>query len=465
MCSFVPLRPEKRRLSRKPALQLALLMALLLALLGVCRISSAAVPQARLFLTRQPTAAEVARRNTHARFEHPVGCYLGAYIDFDATLHQPYRDQNRTAHQDPSDFETTVGKAHAMYFFYMGYGRPLPVDWVRYLGAHHKFVHIALQPDSGLNKVKDDAYLRKLADDMARSGARIFLRFGSEMNGDWTNYHSDPPLYRKKFRLVYQVMHRRAPNVALVWCPYMSPTRNIPDYYPGDDATDWVGVNLYNVTYHNNQKSDYCEHEHPCDLLAYVYNRYAARKPIMICEFAASHFAAVEGRPRPDFARRKIATLYQALPRLFPRVKCINYFDSNNIHFVPRRPYNDYSVTDDPVVLATYRYVVSSPYYLSAPVPDGPQPPPPPMPMPLRKGELLRGRVVLSCWARSPSDLLTVIYKVDGYRIYKAYSPDMWDCIWDASSVRPGKHTISLEVLNSKGKVVASQKVVVQTAL
>ena len=43
-------------------------------------------PQAILYLTRPLTAQEVARRNTHARFEPPVGCYLGAFIDFDGSL-------------------------------------------------------------------------------------------------------------------------------------------------------------------------------------------------------------------------------------------------------------------------------------------------------------------------------------------------------------------------------------------
>ena len=68
--------------------------------------------------------------------------------------------------------------------------------------------------------------LKLVADDMARSHAKIFLRFASEMNGDWTNYHNNPAEYRRKFRLVHQVMRRRAPNVATVWCPYTFPRWN-----------------------------------------------------------------------------------------------------------------------------------------------------------------------------------------------------------------------------------------------
>jgi hypothetical protein len=208
-------------------------------------------PQALLTITRPLTPAEIARRDTHQLFEPPVGCYLGAFIDFDGSLKKTIVDQNGTKHQDSGPFEQIVGKPHSMYFFYMGYGRRVPMDWLRKQAALGKFVHIAMEPNEGVELVKDDAYLNQLADDMARSGAKIFLRFGSEMNGAWSIYCRNPAEYRRAFRVVYQVMHRRAPNVALVWCPYCTPTSNIADFYPGDDATDWVGINMYSVTFHN----------------------------------------------------------------------------------------------------------------------------------------------------------------------------------------------------------------------
>ena len=420
-------------------------------------MSEGARAEAKLYLYRQPTPAEAARRNTHALFEPAVGCYLGAFIDFDPSLHASIRDQNGAPHCDPAEFERLVARPHAMYFFYLGYGKRLPVDWVRRLGERQKFVHIALEPNVGLQYVRDDHYLRNLADDLAHSGAKIFLRFGSEMNGKWTTYHTNPALFRAKFKLVHDVMHRRAPNVALVWCPYATPRWNIQEYYPGDDATDWVGVNMYSVTYHNNRADMPCESEHPCDLLDQVYRLYAARKPMMICEFAASHFSDVEGRPRPDFAIRKTATLYMALSRVYPRVKCINYFDGNVRRNTGGTASNDYCVTDDPSTLAVYRYLVSSPYLLSNCSPEQAQPPV--IPMPFRNGELLHGTVRLSCWARGPSDILSVRYRVDGTLIYKAADPVHWDCLWDAGSIKPGRHTLSLEVLNANGRIVARQTV------
>jgi len=453
--------PVRRCMARMRLI--ASVVLLLCALSAAWAQGSSHKPQAILTVDRRPTIEEIARRNTHAKYEPPFGCYLGAYIDFDSSLKRPLRDQNGTAHQDPGGFEQIVGRAHSMYFFYLGYGRRLPLDWVRQLARWNKFVHIALEPNDGLKYVKDNAYLRQLADDMGRSGAKIFLRFASEMNGTWTNYYRNPAEYRRKFRLVHDVMRKRAPNVAMVWCPYMEPTRNIPDYYPGDDATDWVGINLYSVTYHNNHLYEAGEQEHPCDFLSFIYRRYAERKPIMICEYAATHYGACENRPRPDFAIRKILTLYSALPRLFPRIKCINYFDGNTLDFAADHAYNDYSVTDDSYVTAAYRSAVSSPYFLDAPLPDT-APHPPSMPMPVAKGDLLRGRVRLGCWARGPSDHVSVRYKVDGYLIYKANTPDQWECFWNAGSVRPGKHVVTLEVYNARGKKVASQTIQVATA-
>lgn len=442
------------------------LLITLLWTLALCTASqSDGRSEAFLYLTRPPTPAEAARNDTRAKYEPVIGCYLGAFIDFDSTLRTAFRDQNRTPHHDPAAFEGIVGKPHAMYFFYLGYGRPLPLDWVRELARRNKFVHIALEPNGGLAKVKEDAYLQRLADDMARSGAKIFLRFASEMNGDWTAYSKDPKLYREKFRLVHSVMRRRAPNVATVWCPY-SPYifthRNVNDYYPGNDGTDWVGINMYSVTFHNNDPKQPAAHEHPCDLLDSFYRQYAARKPVMICEFAATHYAKLEGQPCSDFAMRKILTFYTALSRRYPRVKCINYFDGNALEYAAERATNDYSVTNDPLVTAAYRYAISNPFFLPAPLPSNASPPAP-VPLPLRNGDTLQGKARLSCWARSPSDILSVRYKLDGYLIYKADRPDLWECIWDAGSVRPGKHTLLLEVLNARGKVVEKQSLSILT--
>ena len=420
-------------------------------------IGSYAKPQAILYVQRIPAADEISQRSTGAKYEPQSGCLLGGYIEFDKTLDRKILDYDKVARRDPAQFEARVGRSHAMYFFYVGYGRPLPLGWIRWLAAHGKYVHIALEPNDGLAGVRDDAYLRRIADQLAASKAKVFLRFGSEMNGEWTNYHN-PKQFKEKFRLVHSVMRKRAPNVAMVWCPYATPVRNIPDYYPGDDATDWVGVNMYSVIYHNNKLSAPCETEHPNDLLNAVYSRYSKRKPMMICEFAATHFSDCDGRWRPDFAALKISTLYRALPRLYPRVKAINYFDLSisGVH-------NNYSVTDDQTVLEAYKRATSPEYFISD-AKDVSKAVRAKAPMRIRPGELLKGDVQLSCFARGPSDKVKVRYTLDGIVIYQAVHPIDWPCFWNASGAVPGKHVLGLEVLDAKNRRVASQAVPVITA-
>ncbi len=84
--------------------------------------------------------------------------------------------------------------------------------------------------------------------------------------------------------------------------------------------------------------------------------------------------------------------------------------------------------------------------------------------MAMREGERLRGQVCLSCFARTPSDIVTVRYKVDGYPIYTAKTPDLWECVWDAGSVPPGRHTLTLEALRPDGRLAASQTLHILTS-
>jgi hypothetical protein len=305
-----------------------------------------------------------------AKFEPVYGCYIGAYIDLDPSIKSMYKDLDNRPHREPEEFEKLVGKPHAMYFFYLGYGKKMPTDWVMRLGDQGKFAHIALEPNWGLSKVKEDDYLRGLADAIRSTGVKVFLRFGSEMNGDWTHYGGNPRLYIEKFRLVAKVMHERAPNVAMVWCPYATPVHTIPRYFPGDDAVDWVGVNIYNVIHHDNNRRRIATHESPTSLLDYVYKRYSDRKPIMIGEYGATHRSTTMRRPWPEYAVTRIRELYAALPKRYPRVKCINYFSGNNIEQVEDRAYNDYSVTNDSQVLAAYKQAISSSYFLTGPLGD-----------------------------------------------------------------------------------------------
>lgn len=398
-----------------------------------------------LFVDREVEAEDVKRLYTGAKFEPEYGCYLGACIDLDPNLplHQDGTGRQRRL---PQDFEERVGKHHASYMIYQLYGaRTFPTRWVRELGRAGKIVQIALEPNRGLEGVKDDEYLEKLAGQLASTEAPILLRFASEMNGPWTNYHGDPKLYIEKWRLVTSVMRKKAPNVAMVWCPYTTPRSLIDRYYPGDEWVDWVGVNMYSVTYYNQDRRFPGLDDHPADLLSYVYEKYSARKPIAICEYAAASYSAMEDANVPVFAEECIRSLYWALPRRYPRVKFISYFSSNNMQ-VEHRKNNDYSVLAQPEVIEGYREAIAPNYFLSSfqeQAKSGP--------MPLRDEEALAKDDRISVWARSPGRRSLVEVLMGEKLIYAHRGADGHSFAWPggAGAVRAtadGKASQTLQV-------------------
>jgi hypothetical protein len=290
-----------------------------------------------------------------AKLEPVSGAYLGAYVL-----------QDEFIHADMNTFNEVTGKQHASYFRYVGYGRPFPQAWVESVIEAGAVPHIAFEPNNGLDKVQDDDYLRDFAKAAKASEVPIFLRYASEMNGTWAEYSGNPKQYIEKWRLVHQVMKEEAPNVAMVWTVFTFPEQSITSYYPGDKYVDWVGVNVYNVVYHNDNLRNRGDKEDPLKLLDYVYNTFSARKPIQISEFGATHYTITDNAYHVDFATQKITRLYKWLPTLYPRVKSIFYFDVNNLINAPEgRKINDYSITNDPIILNAYKNIVAKDYYLS----------------------------------------------------------------------------------------------------
>lgn len=297
------------------------------------------------------TVAVPPRPKGAAKFEPAHGCYLGAFV-----MH----DENVGGQMDR--WESTVGKGHASYLRYVGYGQPFPKEWVQQVRRIGAVPNIAFEPNGGLKQVTDSAYLRGFAHSAAESGGPVFMRFASEMNGTWTAYSGDPKLYRLKFRLVARRMREDAPNVAMVWTPYCSPLRPIPEYYPGDDAVDWVGVNIYSVHHHDGKVDQPADQEDPTALLEPIYTRYASRKPIQISEYAATSFCKACSQQVTQFAIRKMQRMYSSLPTRFPRVKMIYWFSWDTI--AGGAADNNYSVTSDPQVLRSYQQLTHTPYFL-----------------------------------------------------------------------------------------------------
>ncbi|MEN2767344.1 glycoside hydrolase family 26 protein [Ornithinibacillus xuwenensis] len=290
-----------------------------------------------------------------AKYEPRDGIYLGGYV---------IQDEHINANMD--NFNELARKQHASYFRYVGYGQPFPKDWVNEVIAAGGFPQIAWEPNNGLEEVKDDDYLRQFAKDAKAADVPILLRYASEMNGTWTAYSGDPELYLEKWKLVHDIMEEEAPNVMMLWNVFTMPENTIDDYYPGDEYVDYVGVNIYNVVYHNDNLEEISDFEDPLRLLDYVYNKYSDTKPIVIGEFGATNYTVTDGLYHVDFAVEKITRMYTYLPTLYPRVKFIYYFDVNNLVNAPEgRKINNYAITENPRITNAYSGAIQDSFYLS----------------------------------------------------------------------------------------------------
>ncbi len=283
-----------------------------------------------------------------AKFEPADGSYVGAFI---------VNDNNVNGNVDL--FESLTGKKHSTYFSYTGWNQPFPMEWVKYYDEKDVVVQVAFEPNGGLHEVVDGPYIREWARQANKSGAMILLRWASEMNGSWVAWYGNPVLYIQKWRLIYNIMKEEAPNVAMVWAPNdipnnpQSPANYVHSYYPGDEYVDWVGIDFYGVYYYENGTP---ERTDPRQKLKVVYDTYADRKPIIICEWAATHYTTRVNPPEwtIDYAIAQMDSLYRNVEVQFPRLKAINWFSMNTLLVNGC----NYSLTDNQQVLNNYKLIM-----------------------------------------------------------------------------------------------------------
>ncbi len=407
----------------------------------------------QMLVERKATAAERQRLDSGAPLEPPVGCYIGAFIDRDDHLPRVFQGDNWQWHRYPNDFAQRAGKPHATYFMYLSYKNGFPKKWLELCKQQNVIPHIAWEPQN-LGEVRDDEHLRSFAKALGALDWPVFIRFASEMNGEWTPYHENPQLYREKFRLVHRVLHQYAPKVATIWCVGGVLGAEFEKYYPGDDACDWVGVNLYSTPFLDNDRKREAFLDSPLTLLDPIYKEYSARKPIAICEYGASHCAAVDGVQRTDFAIEKMSLLYGALPALYPRVKMISWYDNNNLkNAQPGRQLNNYNLTEIPTILNTYRQLIKPDYFIGTPSPEYSVPP---LPMPLQAGQSLTGQTRFVVWVKTYTARPTIVMKLGDDIVYAGRQFGAHRVALDLRRFRAGDTELTVFVYDNKNRFVTS---------
>lgn len=328
-------------------------------ILTIGNSTSEASTDIRVYLER-PASEAGNRFYNGAKYEPTIGSYLGMFAEGDEAVHNAWTG-------DPFYFDGVpdlTGKQHALYMVYLKYGE---TDFNHYLSHYNKSketnagMQICLQPMDGLESVVDGDYLHKFARQAKESGIPIFLRFANEMNDSsnpWGN--KNPNLYKEKFKLVADIMHKEAPNVVMCWAPNDWPFNSSDKYYPGDDAVDWVGISCY-PPYTSNTKSKHSMKF--TDKMKEIYDKYADRKPIFLSEGAPIQNIEFQSDPSvTPVAAKEIKELYDETARRYPNIKALFYWNNDETHGAKRLC----KLSNNLVALDAYKRAIDSPFFLSS---------------------------------------------------------------------------------------------------
>lgn len=343
-------------------------------------------------------ASHPLTKSSLSRLEPAFGTYFGVNLDWMT--------------DSPSAFNQRLGLKAAVFVDFFQF--PLAsTDFknmdsdVQKVSAEGGMLVITLEPTAGLESVTADA-CNKLSDLLASYNARgvsTFIRFAHEMNGSWYSWSQKPSEYVRAFRLLADIIHRKAPQAAMMWAPNygggypfkggkfeakpsssdfalldtnhdgkldMNDDPYAP-YYPGDEYVDWVGMSLY----HWGNAYPWGENEIPeaGKFLAQLTGNYSGLngddrsipdfyatyyvqhgKPIAIPETAAFFDPAKDGPAElilKEFWWRQVYD--PALLAGFPGIKMINWFEHAKIESEVGGAWIDWRATGSPSIATQYR--------------------------------------------------------------------------------------------------------------
>ena len=279
-------------------------------------------------------------------YEPDTGCYIGAYILSD-----------KVSGGNISNFERITATEHSFYTYILKIGQPFPSEWMLGCIAKMKTPNIILVPEN-----IDEPYNTKLLEETAKKCGEfsipMFVHFYPIENAN--SY--DAAEYKSFFKIARAYFSQHAPKAAFVWDIHINSLDLAENLYPGDESTDWVGVNIYMDI--EAQTGALTTGILP--KLDYFYYTFQEKKPLFISQLAISHFSSTDHAyylKEADTAAREI---YLHTANNLPRIKAVNYMSYDSITPLNMAQGNDnYSVASDSRIANIYKQIVAGDYFLS----------------------------------------------------------------------------------------------------
>ena len=341
-----------------------------------------------------------------ARLEPPVGCLVGASIDWS-------KDSLKS-------FGQRIGFAPACAVSFVE--MPLrDIDRHNLQGAFDQvkanggLLLVTLEPTRGLASISaaDNEEIAALCASYETQGVDTMLRFAHEMNGSWYSWGQQPLAYKKKFRALAAAVHGATRRTAMLWAPNNGGGYPFPGgghgarvgsedfaaldtngdgrldmkddmytpFYPGDDAVDWVGMTIYSWGAHypwggnsvpeprafgNSLTGDYNGTRGDETAVPNFYQLFCvqAGKPMAIPETGAffnttRHDGATERDIKSAWWHQVFAIEGDSPSALdtavhFPMIKLINWFDIAKNESEAQNSLVDWRISADPLLYAPF---------------------------------------------------------------------------------------------------------------
>lgn len=340
-----------------------------------------------------------------------TGAYVGALL--------------LTGQTSITDFNLAIGVRHAAFGEFLKFPELLDTSGDEYRKLKQFILDcraaaaipvIVIETMGGLGSYTDQQVI-DFAEMLYGFHTALVLRWDHEMNGSWYPWGQQPIEYIARFQAFAQVVHERAPNVAIAWTPNQgwgypwaggaySAQPGTPDfaaldtngdgqltdaddpygpYYPGDAYVDWVGFSFY----HWSNIPDRGYNQVPYDMkwaqvngignpVPNFHDIFAVGhdKPMMVAETSAFYDPADRNGGGAEEAAIKQAWIDQVynltdpdnvkINEAFPKIHLICWFSQ----LKPEAEVGgdvDWRVHLNPAVVSYYSSVISNPYFIKAP--------------------------------------------------------------------------------------------------
>jgi hypothetical protein len=298
------------------------------ALAAGCAGTDHPAPRANSSPSTATTGPSGTAAAAHSLSPPPVpkgAAYLGAHIN-------PKRQPGTAGPQAEQEAKAAFGRLGILHVFARwNASAPKPrLEGVRSAGAV-PLLDWGCGPTDQIVNGREDGHIRSYAEELKRFGQPVFLRYAWEMNLATQQSQcasaAGPAGFVAGWNHIRQIFRDvGASNVAFVWCPGVGKPAGWDRYFPGADGVDWIGIDGY-VRDANPAAAGTAFTR----VFGSFYERFAATgKPMMVAETGAL----------PGSQAAYLASLPTVLPKAFPQVKALVYFDAAG-------PRGDWSLQSD----------------------------------------------------------------------------------------------------------------------